>query len=92
MRKKRSNSGKALENLIEQEIKILSQGLKEEDLKSKRKDFEKKAKERLLRLIPWRKGPFNIGNVFIDAEWRSNMKWDRILGLNIELLDEDLNQ
>ena len=35
------------ENLIEQEIKILSQGLKEEDLKSKRKDFEKKAKERI---------------------------------------------
>ena len=30
------------------------------------------------------KRSFNIGNVFIDAEWRSNMKWDRILGLNIE--------
>ena len=48
------------------------------------KGDEKKAQEKLLRLMPWRKGPFSIGNVFIDAEWRSNMKWDRILDLNIE--------
>ena len=35
------------ENLIEQEIKILSHGLKEEELKSKKKEFENKAKERI---------------------------------------------
>jgi len=35
------------ENLIEQEVKILSQGLKEDEIKSKKKDFEKKAKERI---------------------------------------------
>ena len=34
------------ENLIEQEMKILSQGLKEEDIKSK-KEFETKAKQRI---------------------------------------------
>ena len=35
------------ENLIEQEIKILSQGLKEEDIKTKKKEFETKAKQRI---------------------------------------------
>ncbi len=35
------------ENLIEQEIKILSQGLSEDQLKNKKKGFEKKAKERI---------------------------------------------
>ena len=35
------------ENLVEQEMKILSQGLKEEDLKSKKKEFETKAKQRI---------------------------------------------
>lgn len=32
----------------------------------------------LLRLSPWRKGPFRIGSIEIDAEWRSDMKWDRV--------------
>ena len=45
----------------------------------------KKAKELLLELVPWRKGPFEIGDIFIDAEWRSNLKWERFLKLNIEL-------
>ena len=46
----------------------------------------KKAKELLLELIPWRKGPFEIGNIFIDAEWRSNLKWERFLELDIDLV------
>ncbi len=32
----------------------------------------------LLNLIPWRKGPFDIDGIFIDSEWKSNVKWDRI--------------
>lgn len=32
----------------------------------------------LRRLHPWRKGPFDIHGIFIDAEWRSNLKWDRL--------------
>ena len=35
------------DNLVEEEIKILSQGLKEDQLKHKKKEFEKKAKERI---------------------------------------------
>ena len=30
------------------------------------------------RLQPWRKGPFKLFDYEIDAEWRSNLKWDRI--------------
>ncbi len=33
----------------------------------------------LKELHPWRKGPFNIFGIDIDAEWRSNRKWDRLL-------------
>jgi tRNA (mo5U34)-methyltransferase len=29
-------------------------------------------------LHPWRKGPFRLFGFEIDAEWRSNLKWDRI--------------
>ena len=32
----------------------------------------------LLALKPWRKGPFNIGQTFVDTEWRSDWKWQRI--------------
>jgi len=29
-------------------------------------------------LIPWRKGPLELGGVHIDTEWRSDWKWDRV--------------
>jgi len=32
----------------------------------------------LLRLRPWRKGPFDLLGIRIDSEWRSHLKWDRI--------------
>ncbi|WP_237386420.1 tRNA 5-methoxyuridine(34)/uridine 5-oxyacetic acid(34) synthase CmoB [Xenorhabdus sp. Sc-CR9] len=28
---------------------------------------------------PWRKGPFSLYGVEIDTEWRSDLKWDRVL-------------
>jgi tRNA (mo5U34)-methyltransferase len=34
----------------------------------------------LMQLAPWRKGPFNVGGVHIDAEWRSDLKWQRVAG------------
>ena len=35
-------------------------------------------RRQLQRLLPWRKGPFNLFGVGIDAEWRSDMKWRRL--------------
>ena len=32
----------------------------------------------LHQLMPWRKGPYQIGDCHIDAEWRSDFKWDRV--------------
>lgn len=32
----------------------------------------------LQRLIPWRKGPFEIFGVRLDSEWASYMKWHRL--------------
>jgi len=34
----------------------------------------------LLELAPWRKGPFHVGGVDIDSEWRSDLKWSRVAG------------
>ena len=32
----------------------------------------------LLEYHPWRKGPFSIHDIFIDTEWHSDWKWDRV--------------
>ena len=32
----------------------------------------------LMGLHPWRKGPFNLFGTYIDTEWRSDWKWDRL--------------
>ncbi len=37
-----------------------------------------KLKQMLLSLSPWRKGPFNMAGISIDAEWRSDLKWQRL--------------
>jgi len=34
--------------------------------------------EALQHLHPWRKGPFRIGTVHVDTEWRSDWKWRRV--------------
>lgn len=32
----------------------------------------------LMSLSPWRKGPFSLYDIFVDAEWRSDWKWQRL--------------
>ena len=36
------------------------------------------ARDALLALRPWRKGPFRVAGIDIDAEWRSDRKWARL--------------
>jgi len=36
-------------------------------------------REALMALHPWRKGPYRIADLLIDAEWRSDWKWERVL-------------
>ena len=37
-----------------------------------------KLKEDLMKISPWRKGPYNIHGLEIDTEWHSDMKWNRL--------------
>ena len=36
-------------------------------------------KQAVASLHPWRKGPFRLFDYEVDSEWRSNLKWDRIV-------------
>ncbi|MDH3982509.1 MAG: DUF1698 domain-containing protein, partial [Kiritimatiellaceae bacterium] len=33
----------------------------------------------LMQLHPWRKGPYQIHDIHINTEWRSDWKWDRVV-------------
>ncbi|MBX4133580.1 tRNA 5-methoxyuridine(34)/uridine 5-oxyacetic acid(34) synthase CmoB [Frischella sp. Ac48] len=33
----------------------------------------------LMSLSPWRKGPFSLYDIHLDAEWRSDWKWQRLI-------------
>lgn len=38
-----------------------------------------KLKSALLKLSPWRKGPFNFFGLELDAEWRADIKWNYVI-------------
>ncbi|WP_028583391.1 tRNA 5-methoxyuridine(34)/uridine 5-oxyacetic acid(34) synthase CmoB [Desulfogranum mediterraneum] len=42
----------------------------------------------LENLMPWRKGPFSVFGIEIDAEWRSERKWNRLAPHLPELKDK----
>ncbi len=57
---------------------------------------QKEIEARLRTFMPWRKGPFSVFGIHIDAEWQSNRKWDRLLPeipdlQNKEILDVGCN-
>jgi len=54
---------------------IVTIGAAEEVSDAARKTIEKD----LRAFMPWRKGPFSIFGVDVDAEWRSERKWQRLL-------------
>jgi tRNA (mo5U34)-methyltransferase len=52
----------------------------EEERKSIRDDLQ--------AFMPWRKGPFSIFGIGVDAEWRSERKWRRLLPVLPDLKDK----
>ncbi|TNF99701.1 MAG: tRNA 5-methoxyuridine(34)/uridine 5-oxyacetic acid(34) synthase CmoB [Gammaproteobacteria bacterium] len=42
-------------------------------------DLQSQIKTSLQTLHPWRKGPFDIHGIYIDTEWRSYLKWNRLI-------------
>ncbi len=47
-------------------------------------------REYLDALGPWRKGPWRIFGHDIDANWKSHIKWQRVLGILDPLRDKDV--
>lgn len=45
----------------------------------------RRLEEALMALSPWRKGPFRLHGVEIDAEWRSDLKWARVEASGVDL-------
>ncbi len=49
----------------------------------RREDIDEAERQLVLQvlrgLMPWRKGPYRIFGIDIDAEWRSERKWNRLL-------------
>ncbi|WP_218353002.1 tRNA 5-methoxyuridine(34)/uridine 5-oxyacetic acid(34) synthase CmoB [Alteromonas lipotrueiana] len=44
-------------------------------------EYQKKQITGLLQqFTPWRKGPFDLFGIEINTEWRSDWKWDRVVG------------
>ncbi len=41
--------------------------------------LQQQVRSPLEQLIPWRKGPYHIHGTFIDTEWRSDWKWNRVI-------------
>lgn len=48
---------------------------------------EKLIYETAKMLMPWRKGPFAVGDTFIDSEWKSNIKYN-LLRKHFDLKDK----
>lgn len=42
-------------------------------------DERQQVLQTLRTFMPWRKGPFSVFGIDVDAEWRSERKWNRIL-------------
>ena len=40
------------------------------------KEYLKQIEKIAIKMLPWRKGPFKIGSLFIDSEWRSYIKYN----------------
>ena len=51
---------------------------------------ESDLRELLMGLLPWRKGPLDVGRIHIDTEWRSDWKWQRVENAIAPLADRNV--
>ncbi len=73
---------KALKELPEVETKNIDLNASHVQVTAK-KDLSEEQKLQLeaslKQLMPWRKGPYHIHGIDIDTEWRSDLKWQRLI-------------
>lgn len=67
-------------NSLRATFKDFSSGTVKIGINNELNDDERlRLKESLLSMQPWRKGPFDIFGIYIDSEWKSDLKWDRVI-------------
>lgn len=69
---------------IECDHDVVTIGAAEEITEGERQQIQDKLKA----FMPWRKGPFSVFGIDIDAEWRSERKWQRLLADIPDLMDK----
>ena len=73
---------KALEQLpdLSSQFKALNDKAITVGQRSEISDVQQQQLEQALKaFMPWRKGPFELFGVHIDSEWRSDLKWERLI-------------
>ena len=68
----------ALPNAIPSEIDLSADVIKIGLASDLNANEAKQLHEALFALKPWRKGPYQVFDTFIDTEWRSDWKWQRV--------------
>ena len=66
---------------------VVETGFKVENGRLKFQSSAEVSQELLMPFHPWRKGPLQIGETFIDTEWRSDWKWERLIS-QVDLTDK----
>lgn len=72
-------NNKAYDELLKQILQLPSDNCEltlDESVRIHIPNFTKEIKEIAVALKPWRKGPFNLNELFIDSEWRSFVKFN----------------
>lgn len=72
-------NNKAYDELLKQILQLPSDKCElvlDESVRINIPNFTKEIKEIAVALKPWRKGPFNLNELFIDSEWRSFVKFN----------------
>ena len=72
-------NNKAYDELLKQILQLPSDKCEltlDESVRINIPNFTKEIKEIAVALKPWRKGPFNLNELFIDSEWRSFIKFN----------------
>ena len=85
-------NNKAYDELLKQILQLPSDKCEftlDESVRINIPNFTKEIKEIAVALKPWRKGPFNLNELFIDSEWRSFVKFN-ILKPYLNLKDKSV--
>lgn len=72
-------NNKAYDELLKQILQLPSDKCEltlDESVRINIPNFTKEIQEIAVALKPWRKGPFNLNELFIDSEWRSFVKFN----------------